>query len=95
MSDGGTWKERVRQQITRSSEPMPGLPLVEIAGQGRVLIENHRGVCCYGREEIRVKVRFGHISVSGSHLELARMSRETLVITGHIENVTLHREGKG
>lgn len=94
MRDGGKWTEKLRQQIAQIPEPVPGLPLVEIAGQSRVLIENHRGVCCYGREEIRVRVNYGQIAVTGCRLELARMNRETVVVTGHIDSVTLHREGK-
>ena len=92
MGDSGAWREKLRQQLAGCPEPMPGQPLVEIAGHGRVLIENHRGVCCYGCEEIRIRVSYGQIAVTGSGLELARMSREVVVITGRIENVTLHRE---
>lgn len=92
MGDRETWRERIRQQVARSPEPVPGLPLIEITGQGRVLIENHRGVCCYGREEIRVRVSYGQISVCGCRLELARMSKQTVVITGRIDSISLHRE---
>ena len=92
MGESGTWKERLRKQLGAIPEPVPGMPLVEIAGQNRVLIENHRGVCCYGREEIRIRVSYGEIAVTGCHLELARMRREAVVITGRIEAVRLHRE---
>lgn len=93
MGEGGTWKDRLRQQLCTIPEPMPGMPLVEIAGQNRVLIENHQGVCCYDRDQIRVRVSYGEIIVTGSHLELARMSREAVVIKGRIASVGLHREG--
>lgn len=71
--------------------PLPGLPLVEISGQDRVLIENHLGVTQYGRESISVRVKFGQIRVSGCNLELARMTKEQLVITGRIDGVSLYR----
>ena len=93
MGEGGTWKDRLRQQLSTVPEPVPGMPLVEIAGQNRVLIENHRGVCCYGREQVRVRVSYGEIAVTGCYLELARMSREAVVITGRIDSVSLHRKG--
>ena len=95
MGEGGTWKEKLRQQLSAMPEPVPGMPLVEIAGQNRVLIENHRGVCCYGRERIRIRVSYGEIGVSGCNLELARMSRETVVITWRIDCISLHREVRG
>ena len=70
---------------------LPGQPLVEIAGESRVLIENHLGVTQYGRECIRVKVKFGQVCVSGSHLELTRMIKGQLVISGRIDAVSLCR----
>lgn len=94
MGEGGTWKEKLRQQLSTMPEPLPGMPLVEITGQNRVLIENHRGVCCYGQEKIRVRVSYGEITVAGCRLELTRMSREAVVITGRIDCVSLHREAR-
>lgn len=72
-------------------EPIPGRPLVEIIENQRVLIENHHGVNEYGESLIRVKVKFGTICVSGCKLELARMTKGQLIITGMIESVTLNR----
>ena len=92
MGEGGLWREKLRQQVARSQEPVPGLPLVEITGLNRVLIENHRGICCYDREKIRIRVKFGEITVTGCGLELAHMSRERVAITGQIASVELHRE---
>ena len=73
------------------SETIPGMPLVEIFGCQRVLIENHKGVTMYGCKEIRVKVSYGQLCVCGSGLELARMTKQQLVITGQIESLSLCR----
>lgn len=91
MGERGKWMEKITRQIDLSPEPVPGQPLVEISGQRRVLIENHRGVSGYGREQIFVRVNYGEISVRGCGLELARMNREQLVITGRIDCVSLIR----
>lgn len=72
-------------------EPIPGQPLVEIIDNRRVLIENHHGVNEYGASLIRVKVKFGTICVSGCELELARMTKDQVIISGTIESVTLNR----
>lgn len=71
-------------------ETMPGQTIVEIAGQNRVLIENHRGVKGYTHEKIIVCVRYGEIHVCGKNLELRKMSRHRLVIRGKIGQVTLN-----
>lgn len=72
-------------------EPIPGKPLVEIMDRSRVLIENHCGVCEYGRNFIRIKTKSGSICVCGNRLELARMTKGQLVISGEIESVQLCR----
>lgn len=74
-------------------EPRPSLPLVEMVGECRVLIENHMGVSAYGQEEIRVKVKFGQIIICGSCMTLSRMTKEQLLITGNIDSVRLCRRG--
>ena len=83
--------DRIATAVDLQDEPIPGMPLVEIAGERRVLIENHRGVLEYGTERIRVKVKFGHVCVCGSGLELARMNRGQLVISGVVNEVHLIR----
>ena len=83
--------ERAALAADLPGEPLPKVPLVELAGERRVLIENHGGVTEYGGEEIRVKVAYGQVCVCGMGLELARMTREQLVITGRIDGITLLR----
>ena len=82
---------RLSQAADLTDEPIPGCPLVEILDHRRVLIEHHKGVNEYGQCMIRVKVKFGSICVCGSGLELARMTKSQLVISGNIESVHLNR----
>ena len=84
---------KLTDSASLSLDAMPRLPLIEIAGQRRVLIENHMGVIEYGSEQIRIKVSYGTVSVCGYNLELARMIKEQLVITGQIHKVELHKGG--
>ena len=72
-------------------EPIPGETLVELAGDRRILIENHSGVREYGRGRIVVNVKYGTIQICGNGLELNRMSREQLVIWGRIDSISVFR----
>ena len=83
--------ERLVDSADLSGEAIPGLPLVELSGDRRVLIENHRGVTEYSGERIGIRVRYGQVLVCGCGLELARMSKEQLVILGRIDGITLCR----
>ena len=82
--------QRLADGADLSAEPLPGQPIVEIAGDRRVLIENHFGVKEYSREKIGVKVKYG---LCGCDLELIRMTKEQLIISGRIDAVTLIRRG--
>ena len=70
-------------------EPLPGLPVVELWGQQRVLMENYRGIVSYSPEEILVRVSYGQVKLSGSAMELTLMTGEQLIISGKIHTVTL------
>ena len=83
--------EKLADEMDLSGEPIPGQSILELAGDGRILIENHMGITQYCREKICVKVHFGSIALCGCDLELARMTREQLVITGRIDTVSIHR----
>lgn len=72
------------------SEAMPGVPLIEISGCHRFLLENHHGIIAYCDKEIRAKVSYGYVCICGSGLELAKMTKEQLVITGMITSVSLN-----
>lgn len=64
-------------------------PLIEIAGQNRVLIENHQGILAYMENEIQVKVSYGCIVINGESLQFLQMSKMQLVICGKIQCVQL------
>lgn len=91
MSRSEKMLERFTKAVDLPDEPIPGSPLVEIMGGHRVLIENHRGICQYADDLVRIHVKFGVISVHGQHLVLTRMSKEQLVVSGIIHGVTLDR----
>lgn len=86
--------QRLADGVDLTGEPLPGQPIIEIAGDRRVLIENHFGVKEYSRERIGVQVKYGVVTVCGCGLELTRMTKEQLVISGRIDGITLQRRGK-
>lgn len=91
MKQYGTALERISGIIRDNTAALPGQPVVELVGDRRVLIENHIGVTEYGTERICVKVKYGQLSVCGYGLELVRMTKAQLVITGNIGSITIDR----
>ena len=72
-------------------EPIPGVPLVELMNDQRVLIENHGGVSAYGKSEIRTRVKFGEVIICGDKLEIACMTAKQLIVTGCIHSIHVSR----
>ena len=91
MGQKNPFWESISRQTNLSDEVFPGQSLVEIIGDQRVLVENHRGIAEYGQEKICVKVKMGIVEIRGNDLQVQCISRECLVITGSIHDVALNR----
>lgn len=91
MKQNRNWIQRIADSVELEGEALPGVSIVEIAGDSRVLIERHGGITEYSKERIGVNVRYGSVCISGCGLEVTRMSREQLVITGRIDCLQLQR----
>lgn len=91
MRKDQSFLERMAQRADLPEEPLPMQPIVEIAGDTRVLVENHRGVYEYTPERVGVHVRFGRLQVCGCNLHLTHMSKVRLIICGRIQGVTILR----
>ena len=87
----GSIVHRFTERADLPGESLPMQPLVEVCGNNRVLIENHRGVSEYSDDRIGVRVRFGTVCICGEGLKLCRMSGCQLVVTGMIHNIQLFR----
>ncbi len=72
-------------------ESLPNRPIIELCSDTRLYIERHLGIYDYSDMEIHIGVHFGKIVIRGGCLKLARMSKESLVITGNINCVELIR----
>lgn len=74
---------------------VPGiLPIVELAGNSRVLIEHHKGILEYGRERIVIKMAYGSICIQGKRLEISEINGVKVVIFGRIDCLSLQNAGR-
>ena len=91
MAEKGHWIQRIADGANLCGESLPGVPVMELAGDRRVLIERHEGVMEYGTEQICIRVKYGMLCISGCGLELRKMTRQQLVISGHIDCIQILR----
>ena len=62
-------------------------PRVEIIGNSRVVVENHRGIQEYDDGVLRVKCSGCEVRITGDGLTLTAMSLDELAVTGTIVSV--------
>lgn len=92
MERGEGWMRKLTADIWENA--LPGIPILELTGDRRILIECHCGVTAYTTEEIGIRVKFGTVKIRGCDLRLAHMSRERLVVSGRIDSIDLIRRGE-
>ena len=76
---------RYEDNLIHTEIPMLGVPLTEVLGNKRVLIENHHGIVAYGRANISVKISRGIICIEGRDLEISCISKDRIIVKGHID----------
>lgn len=81
--------EKTAQLLDLPGDAVAGLPLVELVGDGRLRVENHRGILAYSPEDIHIGGGKMAIRVRGLGLELTVMNRSELLITGQIASIEL------
>ncbi len=82
---------QLAERMDLPSEPIPGIPVVELAGDCRVLIEKHGGILGYEENLIRIKMRYGQLHVRGNGLEISSVSVHQIVIRGKIQGIELRK----
>lgn len=91
MKQGKDFFKKITEVPEVDLEVLPGVPLIEIYDNRRVLIENHMGILNYSCREVQIRMRYGCICVCGEQLKLMKMSKHDLVITGCIGALSLRR----
>ena len=62
-------------------------PRVEIIGNSRVVVENHRGIQEYDDGVLRVRCSGCEVRITGTGLTLTALSLDELAVTGTIVSV--------
>ena len=83
--------ENMLDAVSLDRDLQPRIPVLELAGDRRVLIENHRAVTHYTNDRILVRMAYGQVCIEGLGLKLSKLGKEQLVITGRVDGITLCR----
>ncbi len=81
----------ITEAVDIPAELLPGMPLIELTGHSRVMVDNHRGISEYTNGCICVRVSFGLVSIYGCGLRITKMRKKQIVIGGNILRVELEK----
>lgn len=85
MKDGlGARLMRQAQESFLADDFGVDLPRIEILGDKRVLVENHKGILEYGDTLMRINCGHMVVKIVGEALELRALSLSELAVTGKI-----------
>lgn len=71
-----------------------GRPRVEIIGNERVIVENHRGIVEYDDTILRIRCNGCEVQITGVDLALTALSLDELAVTGVIVSVEYQTGGQ-
>ena len=80
----------IPQMLDLPDQTLPGIPIIEIYGNQRVLVDGKCRVTMFDNDRICLKSKQNNISVLGTGLRVAELSCNKTVIFGCIDSVSIH-----
>ena len=87
------FRAKVADYFELPSEIILDLPRLVLTGNQRLLIENHRGIKEYAKDEIRLSTPVGKLRIHGQDLEILAIDQEQVEIKGRIDQVEWEERG--
>lgn len=79
--------DRAADILDLPSEAVTGDTRVTVTGSKQVMVENHKGLLEYGKDEIDVNCGKIILKIKGENLEIRAMNAQELMITGQMFGV--------
>lgn len=83
----------ITERIGLQMESLPGISLLELSSDDRILIEYPRRVVSCSDGEIVIQTNFGIVEIFGDCLSLQGACKDRIVICGDIKSINLKRGG--
>lgn len=80
-------KEKITKSLQLPEEILLEKLNIEILGNEKMNIINHKGIIYYSSENIRINSSSGLLSIKGKNLLLSTLISEELIIEGQIESI--------
>jgi len=87
--------EQVSEALEMPGDVLPDLPRIVLIGDGRLLVENHRGIGLYQADSVRIGTSCGDLLVRGESLVVKNILPEEITVEGRIREIAFLPQGGG
>ena len=77
-------KEYISEKFELEKGMLTSDSVIELVGDEKLTIENHRGILRYSDEEMQIKASFGTVCISGKNLSVSELVCEEITVKGEI-----------
>lgn len=84
-------KNRIDKILEFPQEVYSNIPKITIIGFNEIILENYKGIVEYEEFYTSISTYIGIVNISGSSLNLEKMTNDDIKITGKIESIELER----
>lgn len=80
-------KENMAEKLDLPRDVVMSMPKITITGDSEIIIENHKGIIIFEKDEIKVNSNIGVISIKGERLEILFIGGSTVSIGGKFKGI--------
>lgn len=84
---------KIPEILDLPDQTLPGVPIIEIYGNKRLLIEGRCSVIDYCESCIKLKNTYGNVCILGRNLIMSELTQQQMIIVGEIDNLSISRGG--
>lgn len=80
----------ITEAFSLPEDVVQGKPMISLYGNNKMDIDNHEGIMCYEKFKIVIKTKLYPICICGKDLFVVFYNRDTIRITGQIDEICFH-----
>ena len=84
-------KRRLDKILEIPEEVYTNVPKITITGFSEIILENYKGILEYEEFFASISTHIGIVNINGYNLNLEKMTKDDIKITGKIESIELDR----
>lgn len=85
-------KQNIADKLDLPRDIILNMPRIQVTGNNEIIIENHKGIILFEKNEVKVNSGIGIISICGSEFEVLFMGGSTITIGGKFTSITYEKK---